>query len=151
MLVMIRKNKGISTHMRDKLLVERKTSIKYITSSVFTALLGRESIEQMIEMVRLKALEGDPRALYFCLERAAPNEKAKTYAAVRYRKKLETQKDIDDAMSAVVLSAMGGGDEQISLEEADMITNMLLRKKETMDECLHGEIVEIQKKIGMIS
>lgn len=141
--------------MRNKQLIETTINndmeIKYITSSMFTALLGAEAIEQMIAMVKKRALEGgDDRALYFCLNRAAPLEKAKTYSKARYRKKLETQKDIDDAMSAVVMSAMGGTDEQLSLEEADMLTNILLRKKETMDECLHGEIVEMQKKIGMI-
>lgn len=149
MILMGRKNKRNSSYMRNN-VSESKRTIEYVTSSAFAAILGQESIMKMIHLMEQKAHEGDMRALSFCLERVAPHEKPKTYARVKFQKKLETQEDIDKAMSAVVLNAMGMGDDPLSLEEAETLTTLLIRKKETMDECLHGEIVEMQKKIGMI-
>ena len=70
---------------------------------------------------------------------------------MRYQRKLETQRDIDDAMNEVLMRTMDWGSEkQISLEEADSLTQLLLRKKETMDECLHADVIDLQKKVGMI-
>lgn len=124
---------------------------RYVTSADFTELIGKEAIHEMINIVRSRALDGDPKALFFCLERACPVQRQKTYTRMRYQKKLDTQRDIDEAMSEVLMRTMDWGSErQISLEEADTLTNLLLRKKETMDECLHGDVIELQRKVGMI-
>lgn len=112
--------------------------------------VGIKKINKMMDLMVGKALDGDFKALLFFLDRAFPVRKVMTYTRVDVNQKLETQRDIDNAMSTTILKAVSGGPNQISLEEAAMITDLLIKKKETMDECLHGEVVELQKKIGMV-
>jgi hypothetical protein len=84
------------------------------------------------------------------LDRVYPIPKARTFAVCDGMQAVHTQKDIDDAMNEVLCRAMSSGVDQISLEEAESLTSLLIKKKETIDECLHDEVIEMQKKIGMI-
>ncbi len=120
------------------------------TAQILLEQIGTDSAETIMKKIIEQALTGDFQAQKLILDRIYPAPKARTFTTFKGKRNIHAQKDIDDAMNEVLSRAMSSGADQLSLEEAESLTSLLIKKKETMDECLHGEVIEMQKKIGMI-
>lgn len=124
--------------------------IQYVIPTTFHCALREGSLGKMVAMMEDLALSGDRGALSFCLNKVYTDNKRLTYTKGFGIKGLKSQKDIDMAMDGVLYKATHPEDsERISLEEADMLASLLIKKKESMDECILERVIEVEKQLGI--
>ena len=59
---------------------------------------------------------------------------------------IQSQKDVDGVM-ARILKAVGSG--ELALEHGAALTDLVIAKKNLIDECMLMEVIEIKKTLGL--
>ena len=124
--------------------------VQYIIPTTFHCALKEGSLGKMVAMMEDLALGGDRSALSFCLNKVYTDSRRLTYTKGFGLKGISSQKDVDMAMDGILYKATHPDEsERISLEESDMLAALVLKKKESMDECILERVIEVEKQLGI--
>lgn len=119
--------------------------------SPFAKMLSMEALPAIISVVEKKALAGDLNAARLILDKIYPNARPQTFSKGLNIRKIDTQADVDEAMNKIVEAVTYPTiEERMSLEAATQLADLIITKKNTMDECILGEVIKIKEQLGLI-
>jgi hypothetical protein len=116
-------------------------------NTFFLDALGEENLKPIVDQLVEKALSGDVKASKIVLDYVYPIPKTLTYVNIDELHAIQSQKDVDGVM-ARILKAVGSG--ELALEHGAALTDLVIAKKNMIDECILAEVIEIKKKLGLV-
>lgn len=111
-------------------------------------MLGSEKVEEFHHKMFDLAIEGNTAAIKYVGDRVYPAPKHSPKINIPTLNRIETQKDVDKAMT-VVLECMTSGDNQLTIDEAGGLIKALMTKRETIESAVSEELREIMKQEGL--
>jgi hypothetical protein len=115
-------------------------------NTFFLDALGEENLKPIVDQLVEQALSGDVKASKIVLDYVYPTPKALTYVNIDELHTIQSQKDVDVVM-ARILKAVASG--ELALEHGAALTDLVIVKKNLIDECILAELIEIKKTLGL--